>query len=315
MLPSASPASVFGRKFAKAEVRCTMLALRLVATEIVEFGHMAGCSRRQLLWKVMIPAARPTLMVGVNQVIMLSLNMVIIASMIGAGGLGFDVLSSLKRLRIGEGIEAGLAITFLAIALDRLSQAFANRPPPEHDAAQRSFWRRNPYFTFALIAMAATTILGAFVDAFESFPEGLTITTGPYWNDLVSWINVNFFDQLDAVKSWLLLNAMIPIKRFMLALPWVAVTGLLVLAGYQLGGWRLATLTGSLAAFMAVTRGLAPSFVAARSRRSLAYAARGVARAHVRALPSLRPSARQRPSGDMSKHEQNISCRLPCDAI
>ena len=234
-------------------VRCTLLGLRTVSSEIVEFGRMAGCSKRQLLWRVQIPSARATLMVGVNQVIMMSLNMVIIASMIGAGGLGFDVLSSLKRLRIGEGIEAGLAITFLAIALDRLSQAFANRPPPEHDAIERSFWRRNPYFTFALVAMAATTVLGVFVDAFQAFPESLTITTGPYWNDLVSWINVNFFDELDAAKSWLLLNVMIPIKRFMLNLPWTAVAGLLALAGYQLGGWRLALLTGSLSVFMAVT--------------------------------------------------------------
>jgi glycine betaine/proline transport system permease protein len=77
-------------------VRCTLLGLRGVSTEIVEFGHMAGCSKHQLLWKVQIPSARATLMVGVNQVIMMSLNMVIIASMIGAGGLGFDVLSSLK---------------------------------------------------------------------------------------------------------------------------------------------------------------------------------------------------------------------------
>jgi len=88
---------------------------------------------------------------------------------------------------------------------------------------------------------------------FESFPDGLTLTTDSYWNDLVSWININFFDQLDAVKSFLLLNLMIPIKRFMLDLPWTAVTGLVVLAGYQLGGWRLALLTGSLAVFIAVT--------------------------------------------------------------
>ncbi len=234
-------------------VRCTLLGLRTVSSEIVEFGRMAGCNKRQLLWKVQIPSARATLMVGVNQVIMMSLNMVIIASMIGAGGLGFDVLSSLKRLRIGEGIEAGLAITLLAIALDRLSQAFANRPPPEHDAIQKSFWRRNPYLSVALVILGASTILSVFVQAFESFPERLTLTTGSYWNDLVSWININFFDELDAVKSWLLLNLMIPIKRFMLNLPWIAVTGIVLLAGYQLGGWRLALLTSSLAVFIAVT--------------------------------------------------------------
>ena len=110
-------------------VRVTMLALKTVPEEIKEFGRMAGCSRRQMMWKVLVPAARPTLMVGVNQVIMLSLNMVIIASMIGAGGLGHDVLASLRRLAIGQGLEAGIAITLLAVALDRLSQAFSQTAP------------------------------------------------------------------------------------------------------------------------------------------------------------------------------------------
>ncbi|MDH3414179.1 MAG: ABC transporter permease subunit [Gammaproteobacteria bacterium] len=233
--------------------RCTMLALRLVPTEIVEFGRMAGCSRRQLLWRVQIPSARPTLMVGVNQVIMLSLNMVIIASMIGAGGLGFDVLSSLKRLQFGEGVEAGLAITLLAIALDRLSQAFANQPPPAHREQDASWFRRHPHLVIALAVMLATTLLGVFVGALRSMPEDLTLTTGPFWNDVVSWVNVNFFDELDAVKSWLLINFLIPVKRFLLQLPWVAVTGLVTLAGYQLGGWRLASITASLTLFIAVT--------------------------------------------------------------
>jgi glycine betaine/proline transport system permease protein len=88
-------------------VRVTMLALDNVPPDLVEFGKMAGCTPNQLIRRVMIPVARAPLMVGVNQVIMLSLNMVIIASMIGAGGLGYDVLTSLRRLDIGGGLEAG----------------------------------------------------------------------------------------------------------------------------------------------------------------------------------------------------------------
>ncbi len=234
-------------------VRCTMLALKLVADEIVEFGHMAGCSRRQLMWKVMIPSARPTLMVGVNQVIMLSLNMVIIASMIGAGGLGFDVLTSLKRLAIGNGLEAGIAITLLAIALDRLSQAFAAKPPPEHREQAPGLLRRHPYLTIAAAVIIGATLLGQAMPVLQSFPEAWSLTTGPWWDALVKWININFFNQIDTVKSFLLLNLLIPFKRFLLAIPWPAGIAIIGLAGYQLGGRRLALTVAALAAFIVVT--------------------------------------------------------------
>ncbi len=165
---------------------------------------MIGCTRRQMTWKVMVPSARRGLMVGVNQVIMLSLNMVIIASMIGAGGLGFDVLAALRRLDIGAGIEAGVAIVVLAIALDRLSQAFAvNSEVRARAAAARAgepFYRRFPNVTAACVIVVTAGILGLFYPPLQVYPDAWTVTTGGFWEGIVRWINVNFFDALDAFK-------------------------------------------------------------------------------------------------------------------
>jgi len=233
-------------------VRVTLLALEHITTEIVEAGSMAGCSRRQLLWKVLLPSAKHSLMVGVNQVVMLSLNMVIIASMIGAGGLGHDVLTALRRLRIGEGVEAGVAITLLAIALDRLSQAYANRPPPRHSSVQQSLWQRYPHAILFVIVVSVTWLLGIYLPALSTYPESWQITTGSFWGDLVRYINVNYFDALESFKNFLLLNIMVPFKRFLLSLPWIAVVAMVGLGGWQLGGWRLGLLTASMTTFIAV---------------------------------------------------------------
>ena len=235
-------------------VRVTMLALRQVPGEVTDFGRMAGCTPRQMMWKVMVRSAMPSLMVGVNQVIMLSLNMVIIASMIGAGGLGFDVLTSLKRLDIGGGLEAGIAIVVMAIALDRLSQAFAHKPPPEHDDLAPGAWAaRHPYLTVALGAIGVTALLGYLLPAVQSYPESWQLTTAAFWDDLVSYINKTYFDQLEAVKTFLLLNVLVPFKRFLLSLPWVGVIALLALAGWRLGGWKLALLVAGLGLFIVLT--------------------------------------------------------------
>jgi glycine betaine/proline transport system permease protein len=233
-------------------VRCALVALEQVSTEIVEFGRMTGCSRRQLMWKVMIPAARPTLLVGLNQVIMLSLNMVIIASMIGAGGLGYDVLHALRRLAIGEGVEAGVAITLLAIALDRLSQAYAVQRPAQKEK-ELGFIRSHPHLLTALAIIVIISVIDFFIPAISHYPKNLTITTGDFWEKMITWININFFDIIDGTKAWLLIHILIPIKRFLIALPWMGVVGLLALAGMQLGGRRLSLLVSLLAAFIALT--------------------------------------------------------------
>ncbi len=110
-------------------VRLTALGIRQVNREQVEAGHAFGCTGAQLLLKVQLPIALPTIMAGVNQTIMMALSMVIIASMVGAGGLGNDVLASIQRLDIGLGFESGLAVVLLAIILDRLTESFGAARP------------------------------------------------------------------------------------------------------------------------------------------------------------------------------------------
>ena len=233
-------------------VRVTQVALRAVPAEIVDFANMAGCTPGQRMRKVMLPVALPDLMVGVNQVIMLSLNMVIIASMIGAGGLGADVLASLRRLDIGGGIEAGLAITALAIVLDRLGQALAARAG--HGAVVTGrFWQRHPRTVLVLAVIVAAGLLGLLIPAVQDWPKGWELTTKTWWADRMEWINVNYFDQLEAFRVWMLEHLLLPVKRFFLALPWPFLLGVLALAGWRLGGWRLGALVLALSGFIATT--------------------------------------------------------------
>ena len=111
-------------------IRLTDLGLRLVDAEVVEAAHAFGASERQTLSWVRLPLALPTIMAGVNQTIMMALAMVVLASMIGARGLGQEVLRGLQRGNVGLGLEAGLAIVFLAIVMDRITAGYSRRWDP-----------------------------------------------------------------------------------------------------------------------------------------------------------------------------------------
>jgi glycine betaine/proline transport system permease protein len=108
-------------------VRLTTIGLLQVDKEQLEAGQAFGASAWQLLFKVQIPLALPALMGGINQTIMMALSMVIVTSMVGAGGLGGEVLSSIQQLNVGLGFESGLCVVLLAIVLDRMTQSVGAR--------------------------------------------------------------------------------------------------------------------------------------------------------------------------------------------
>lgn len=108
-------------------VRLTQLGIKQVPGEVVEAAQSYGATPRQLLFKVQLPIAMPTILAGVNQTIMLSLSMVVIAAMIGAPGLGRVVYGSIQAMAIGRAFEGGLAIVVIAILLDRLTHSIAQK--------------------------------------------------------------------------------------------------------------------------------------------------------------------------------------------
>lgn len=106
-------------------IRLTCLGIKQVPAELIEAADAFGSTNRQKLFKLQLPLAIPTIMAGINQTIMLALSMVVIAAMIGAGGLGGEVWKAIQRLNSGMGFEAGIAIVILAMILDRITQKIA----------------------------------------------------------------------------------------------------------------------------------------------------------------------------------------------
>jgi glycine betaine/proline transport system permease protein len=232
-------------------VRATVLGLNKVPSEIKDFADMAGCTRRQKLWRVLVPAAKPSLMIGVNQVIMLALNMVIISSMIGAGGLGYDVLLALRALKIGQAMEAGLAIVIIAIVLDRLSQAIAHKRPDAKTA--NTFIAQNFNLLIAVVLLGVTTLLGFVFPIFGKLPDAMTLTSAPYWKAGVDWVTLNYFDAIEAGRVFVLLNFLNPLRAVFESLPWFGVLLVLTVVALRLGGVGLAIVVGLLTAITAAT--------------------------------------------------------------
>lgn len=214
-------------------VRTTVMGLEEAEAHVKELAISIGCNKRQVLWKVILPTAQDALRVGLNQLVMLSFSSVIIASLVGANGLGYDVLVALRRLDIGEGLEAGFAITLLAITLNSFLQHFSSRRVVHGDfLSRRCFWG------VIISVLSITTLASIAVPWLATFPETMVLSTGKFFDDLMTWINLNLYDYTNGMKVFLLVYVFFPFKNFLLALPWPVFVIAVGFAGYAVGNWR-----------------------------------------------------------------------------
>ncbi len=237
----------------------TLLGLRGIPPEITEAGRMSGCNNWQLMFKVLIPTARRDILIGVNQVIMVCFSMAVISAFIGAKGLGFNLLLALNQLNIGLALEAGLCISLIAILLDKMSLAWANKQIDYF--GNLTFFERHKSGLFFASAVVIGIIL-AYAGSFyfkEGFnylfevPHNKGISTADFWNRGVDWIWDTFFHTLKIFNTWLIVDVLQPMRAAYLRMPIVATFVLVMGAGYIIGGIRSAFVVGALTLFIALS--------------------------------------------------------------
>ena len=229
-------------------VRLTLLGLQKVSPEIVEAGKMSGCTSFQLLFRVQLPSARNELLLGVNQVIMQCLAMVVIAAFIGASGLGYRLLHKLQSLKLGQSLEIGVAIVLLAVVLDGLSRAWAEKK--RDYSANQPFHKRFRYPILMVVLVGAAWVLSQYFPILHKVPRDLTITYARTWDGLVDWIVLNWSGGLEAFRHVLISNVLAPLRDALLYMPYPSVLLLVAGLGLILGGYYSALLTLAFLVFV-----------------------------------------------------------------
>jgi glycine betaine/proline transport system permease protein len=223
-------------------VRLTNHGLRNVPVVMNEVGESFGANSRQQLFKVQLPVARRTILLGLNQVIMMAFGVVVLASLLGTGDLGQSVLSGLQKQQVGQAAAAGLGIVLLAIALDRITTG----------ERKHSFNRwvamlpKVPPRIARGIAVGTVVVAVALAHVFDwtEFPSWLTIDLASPIDSAVDWVQNNLGDVTQAISDFLVTNVIDPIYKFLLALPWFLVVVAIAFVGFMSKGWRLATGVG-----------------------------------------------------------------------
>ena len=213
-------------------VRLTTLGIAQVPSQTLEASRVFGATTSQTIRKVQIPIALPTILTGLTQTIMMALGIVVLAALIGAGGLGENVFQSLSQRRTGRGIAAGLAIVAVAMVLERVWKSFAVL-----DRTQRVSRRAQLTFVFCLIAAA---LLGRLLGRIE-FPELLRLNSFDPIDNVVTWARDNLSWLTRPFNDFFVGQIVVPVRDFLTdTLAWpvlVFVTGWLC---WRVKGWGLA---------------------------------------------------------------------------
>ena len=223
----------------------TALGLKKVSPEIVEAGKMSGCTRWQMLTKVYIPSARTEILVGVNQVIMLSLAMVVLTAFIGMPGLGGKLLAMMNSFKMGRSFEIGITIVLVAIMLDQMSKAWVHKLPEHHEKGT-PWYIRHKYLLTGIIGFVAFFVLAQFVEYFNEVGRRQSLSMGREIDGVIK--NFLAIDAVQAVTGTIryVLNVwvLVPFRDALLWVPTPAFILFIVAFAYALGGKRPAIYAG-----------------------------------------------------------------------
>jgi glycine betaine/proline transport system permease protein len=239
-------------------IRLTSLGLRQVEASALEAAAAFGSTPGQTLRKVALPLALPSILVGVNQTIMMALGIVVIAALIGAGGLGWEVLDALRSLKVGQALEAGLAIVMMAMIFDRISDGFAQGSQPrsqhrvstgQHKAVNMvSPWLLNyVYWSTTLLFMLILMYVDSGAGILHEFPQAWRISIRGPVDALVDWMKLNLYEigglpiGAGPLSDFLVIYWLNPLRNFFQqVIPWPVLILAVGLLAYTARGWWLA---------------------------------------------------------------------------
>ena len=223
-------------------IRLTSLGIRTVPDTSLEVADSFGSTVRQKLRLVQVPLAKPSIMLGVNQTIMMALGIVVIAAFVGAGGLGQTVLDGLQQLNVGKALDGGIAIVVMAIVLDRVTTAWSQRERRKTKPL-RVFGRvisRRMMIAAAILVTIAAVMIGRQVLRQQEFPPEWETSVAAPANAIVEWSQENLGDITSAISDFVLINLLDPIQNLLTGVPWWMIAGAFALIAWRLSGRRLA---------------------------------------------------------------------------
>jgi glycine betaine/proline transport system permease protein len=218
-------------------VRFTEIGIRSVRKDVIEAAEAFGATRRQVLLNVQLPLAAQAIMLGLNQVIMMALSIVVIASLVGAGGLGDPVLNALQTQQIGEGFIAGVLIVFMAMWLDRTSAAFGQRTDRSKAASTRIRLNRNQLLGIWGVTLGVI-LVSRYALNLGDWPSTWGFSGVNDATRALNWITNEFTGISGPISSFLTLDILNPLQRWLSDLPWWLVAAVVGMVGWVRGGVR-----------------------------------------------------------------------------
>ena len=228
-------------------VRLTSLGVQQVPKSTVEAAQMFGATRRQVLAKVQLPLAVPSIITGINQTVMMALGIVVIATLVGAGGLGQEINQSVRRLEAGRGLIVGLAVVAVALVLDRVSMSLVSTP-----GVQRIRIKRNTLY-IGLICLAIVAVIGR-VFGWIEFPFSWGTSFADPIDTGFKWFRTTFDVVTRPCNDFVVREILVRAQTlFNETITWQAIVVVAGAFSYYVAGWKLSLMTAGGITFIGLT--------------------------------------------------------------